>query len=350
MGELTDEEIVEMSKENAKKWMNLPEQEKWKSGGEKAEQIIEILFAAKKILSTHSAKNLGDSRKETVKTNDIDTASVKEKTSTEDMVESEHFNPLEREKNKSLDKGLEKNTTPETVKEEQKNKNLQRSAENKEEVISDKDTNVVAKERDSAFTITKQNSYRQTGSGVQITEAVKKTEVKDVKEKIDGKAESGTLEFSRATVHSVDKIKPSLPEGSKPLGNYADASKRTYLRQNETADLFASKGYKVEMLDEIFNGNGYGLKETANPDFLIEGKVFDCYFPSAGAKMETIINEIRSKTKNQTPNIILNLDDYQGSMDKLIELIKRKATPKGDLKRLEDLKIVKGGEIFDIFD
>lgn len=183
MGELTDEEIVEMSKENAKKWMNLPEQEKWKSGGEKAEQIIEILFVAKKILSTHSAKNLGDSRKETVKTNDIDTASVKEKTSTEDMVESEHFNPLEREKNKSLDKGLEKNTTPETVKEEQKNKNLQRSAENKEEVISDKYTNVVVKERDSAFTITRQNSYRQTGSGVQITDAVKKTEVKDVKEK-----------------------------------------------------------------------------------------------------------------------------------------------------------------------
>lgn len=37
-------------------------------------------------------------------------------------------------------------------------------------------------------------------------------------------------------------------------------------------------------------------------------------------------------------------------MDKLIELIKRKVTPKGDLKRLEELKIVKGGEIFDIFD
>lgn len=36
-------------------------------------------------------------------------------------------------------------------------------------------------------------------------------------------------------------------------------------------------------------------------------------------------------------------------MDELIELIKRKATPEGDLKRLEELRIIKDGEIIDIF-
>ena len=71
----------------------------------------------------------------------------------------------------------------------------------------------------------------------------------------------------------VGKVKPSLPKGAKPLGNYADSSKRTYQRQNEAADLLANNGYKVEMLDEIPGGNGYGLKETANPDFLIYNQV-----------------------------------------------------------------------------
>ena len=146
----------------------------------------------------------------------------------------------------------------------------------------------------------------------------------------------------------VGKVKPSLPKGAKPLGNYADSSKRTYQRQNEAADLLANNGYKVEMLDEIPGGNGYGLKETANPDFLIENKVFDCYSPGAETKTQTIINEIRSKTKDQAPNIVLNLEDYEGSVDELIELIKRKATPEGDLKRLEELRIIKDGEIIDI--
>ena len=64
-------------------------------------------------------------------------------------------------------------------------------------------------------------------------------------------------------VTEIEKIQPSLPEGSKPSGNYADASKRTYKRQNEATDLFASNGYKVEMLDEIPGGNGYGLKDQS---------------------------------------------------------------------------------------
>ena len=41
--------------------------------------------------------------------------------------------------------------------------------------------------------------------------------------------------------------------------------------------------------DEISGGNGYGLKETANPDFLIEGKVFERYAAQAETKPQTII-------------------------------------------------------------
>lgn len=48
------------------------------------------------------------------------------------------------------------------------------------------------------------------------------------------------------------------------------------------------------------------------------------------------------------PNIVLNLDDYAGNVDELISVIKQKATPNGDLKRLEDLKIIKDGDIINI--
>ena len=146
------------------------------------------------------------------------------------------------------------------------------------------------------------------------------------------------------------KIKPSLAEGSKPKGNPTAETKQTYVRQNESANLLASKGYDVTFLDEMKDGNGYGISKKSNPDFLIEEKVFDCYAPGAGTSTKTIIREIAHKTKEQAPNIVLNLDDYAGNVDELIDLLKRKANPKGDLKRLDELKIIKNGTIIDIFD
>ncbi len=145
--------------------------------------------------------------------------------------------------------------------------------------------------------------------------------------------------------------KPSgLPDSNaKPKGNYAPNDTPGYIRQNESADLLSQNGYKVEMLDEVPGGNGYGVKQTSNPDLLIENKVYDSYAPKAETSTKTIVRELSGKTKNQTPNIVLNLDDYAGNVDELITVIKQKATPGGDLKRLEDLKIIKDGKIINIF-
>ncbi|GFN33143.1 hypothetical protein [Paenibacillus xylaniclasticus] len=64
-----------------------------------------------------------------------------------------------------------------------------------------------------------------------------------------------------------------MPKGGKPEGNYANPEGgRGNIRQNEAADLFAEHGYDIEMLDEIDGGNGYGIKEGKNPDFLLRGK------------------------------------------------------------------------------
>ena len=79
------------------------------------------------------------------------------------------------------------------------------------------------------------------------------------------------------------------------------------------------QGYKVEMLDEVPGGNGYGIKPNSNPDFLIEDKVFDCYAPKVDTNTKGIVKEIYNKTKKQTPNIVVNLDDYAGNIPELTD-------------------------------
>lgn len=112
----------------------------------------------------------------------------------------------------------------------------------------------------------------------------------------------------------------------------------------------ADQGYDIKMLDEVNGGDGYGIKETANPDFLIEGKVFDCYAPTVDTKVDNIIRNITTKTKTQAERIVLNLDQFPP--EKVAEInqgILRKANPNGDLKNLKELLFVKDGNITHVF-
>jgi hypothetical protein len=148
-------------------------------------------------------------------------------------------------------------------------------------------------------------------------------------------------------IEGAGKLKPSLTDGSKPIGKYSPPNSPGLIRQNETADLLASKGYKVEMLEEVPGGNGYGIKPNSNPDFLIEDKVFDCYAPKVDTNTKGIVKEIYNKTKKQTPNIVVNLDDYAGNIPELTDSLLAKID--GDLKYLQELYFVKDGEIIHIF-
>ncbi|AUO06248.1 hypothetical protein C0638_06715 [Paenibacillus sp. lzh-N1] len=151
-------------------------------------------------------------------------------------------------------------------------------------------------------------------------------------------------------VSNIKLTEPSLPKGSKPKGNYGAGDSHGIKKQNETADFLADKGYDIKMLDEIDGGNGYGIKEGSNPDFLIEGKVFDCYAPKPDGKVQSIIKEIAGKTKNQSGRIVLNLDNFPDEkISEITGTILRKANPNGDLKRLEELISVKDGTITKVF-
>ena len=136
---------------------------------------------------------------------------------------------------------------------------------------------------------------------------------------------------------------PSRSSSGIPKGNYAIESSRGLIRQNEAANLLASQGYEVIMLDEIVGGNGYGINPDSNPDFLIEGRVFDVYSPDNNTSTKTIIRTISDKTTKQADRIILNLDDYNQDLISLKnDLLSRVG---GDLKRLQELKVIRNGVI-----
>ena len=104
---------------------------------------------------------------------------------------------------------------------------------------------------------------------------------------------------SSASGGGVPKGKYEIPDPNDPAPIQG---------QNEAADFLAMKGFNIEMLPNKNGGNGYGIKATSNPDYLIEGKVFDCYTPKRGTSIRNIGSIIEKKTLSQTNNIVLNLE------------------------------------------
>ncbi|WP_342554398.1 hypothetical protein [Paenibacillus sp. FSL R7-0652] len=168
----------------------------------------------------------------------------------------------------------------------------------------------------------------------------------------DGKKEpeKGSGKEGKGETAKIKLTEPSLPKGSKPKGNYTKGESHGIKKESETADLMADRGYDIEMLDEVNGGNGYGIIKSSNPDFLIEGEVFDCYAPTVETNVDNLVRNITKKTKTQAERIVLNLDQFPS--DKVTEIyqgISRKANPNGDLKNLKELLIVKDGQIERLF-
>jgi hypothetical protein len=94
------------------------------------------------------------------------------------------------------------------------------------------------------------------------------------------------------------------------IGKDQDASvKRSLQRENESADILAQKGYDVEQNPQV-----PGLK---NPDYRIEGEIFDNVAPSTGSP-RNIASRIQEKVdEGQTDRIVLNLADSPVDISKL---------------------------------
>ncbi|MFE4518049.1 putative T7SS-secreted protein [Kitasatospora sp. NPDC056783] len=77
---------------------------------------------------------------------------------------------------------------------------------------------------------------------------------------------------------------------------------RAFTRENESAEILAKNGYKVEQ-----NPNVAGT--TKNPDYRVEGEVMDCYAPTA-KNPRSIASGIQKKVDDgQADRIVLNLSD-----------------------------------------
>jgi hypothetical protein len=109
---------------------------------------------------------------------------------------------------------------------------------------------------------------------------------------------------------AVHATRPSLPGGvgarprgprSVPASGDNPERVRGLARENDSADVLARRGYDVEQ-----NPKTPGKK---NPDFRIEGRIFDNMAPGAG-NLRSVWNHVgRKVARGQTDRIVLNLSD-----------------------------------------
>lgn len=101
----------------------------------------------------------------------------------------------------------------------------------------------------------------------------------------------------------------------------------------------AKAGYDAEQNPSI-------TSTIKNPDYLIEGQVFDCYAPQENTSVRNIASNINSKiTNGQTERIILNLNDWTGNVDDLINQLNN-----WPIDGLKEVKIINGAnEVINIY-
>jgi hypothetical protein len=131
-----------------------------------------------------------------------------------------------------------------------------------------------------------------------------------------------------------------------------DEVKQSLALENSGAAILADHGYRIKQnpsLAEIAQARhdtGDTGRPTSRPDYLIEGRVFDCYSPTKPTKKARgIWSEVEEKVvDNQTQRVVVNLENWRGDMSTLHQQF-------GDwpIDRLKELKaITPDGDIVQI--
>jgi hypothetical protein len=145
------------------------------------------------------------------------------------------------------------------------------------------------------------------------------------------------------------------PEGSPTRigAKQDDDVKRSLERENSAAVTMADQGFRVrqnptsaEVAQARLNTGDTGSPES-DPDYLVEGRVFDCYSPSARKPVRGIWSEVEEKVldREQTQRVVINLADWPGDLSALrkqfadwpITGLKeaKVITPNGDIVQLD---------------
>ncbi|WP_339197317.1 WXG100 family type VII secretion target [Paenibacillus sp. FSL P4-0176] len=151
-----------------------------------------------------------------------------------------------------------------------------------------------------------------------------------------------------------DLIKPSgspnpeaLPSGARTkIPNNADkATKQSLELENDAADQLARSGYRIEQNPKVLDSDGIDSKR--DPDFRIEGRIFDCYAPTENKGIRGIWSEVQEKVviKQQTKNVVINLTKWSGDDSALLKQFKE-----WEIQGLEEvIAIKKDGKIISVF-
>jgi len=121
-----------------------------------------------------------------------------------------------------------------------------------------------------------------------------------------------------------------------------DAETQRGLRaENRAADVLAQNGYDVErnpVIPEIL----------PNPDYRIEGEIFDCYAPRYKRDPRRIFNHVKSEKieTGQTQRVVLNLDDTRVRIKALRREFDRR---RNEVPDLQQVLAVKGNTVFKVF-
>lgn len=130
----------------------------------------------------------------------------------------------------------------------------------------------------------------------------------------------------------------ATPGGTPSEEPGASPKKQEGLRiENESATILARAGYKISQ-----NTGEKGANGTSDPDYNMEGKLWDCYAPSS-EKRDNVRSELRDKVKKQSGSIVINMERSPMSVDEMKALLPH-------VRGLEEAKIIdKNGNIIDAF-
>ncbi|MFB7911218.1 putative T7SS-secreted protein [Kitasatospora sp. NPDC056076] len=133
---------------------------------------------------------------------------------------------------------------------------------------------------------------------------------------------------------------PNATPGGRvtPIEKSADATTvRSITRENESADILAKNGYKVEQNPKV--------PGDKNPDYRVEGEIMDCYAPTTD-KPRAISHKIQEKVDSgQADRIILNMSDTPVDMAAM-----RKQLNDWPVNGLKEVKVIdKSGNIIHLY-
>jgi len=170
---------------------------------------------------------------------------------------------------------------------------------------------------------------------------------KSVKKKVVDLAKRGYAKARDRVLRWLKKLRTTKPSGPADPNAVPDGTrtrirpkddaevKRSLQLENETADILAKAGYKTNQNPKDLSAADK-IDVTKNPDFRIEGKIFDCFAPRPGAPVRNIFSVVENKVaKRQTKRVIVNLTDWDGDLAAL-----RKQFKKWDVTELEEVLVV----------